>query len=210
MLSSLASTPTAPLVTQAKKNLASLYHAWSRVERKAENLSEAIKLYKSVGEECDMQLAAALQEAGKESESAALYKKLKLDSDVKPIPDILMVQGNLALANKDAVFAKRVCDAWGQVGEAAPGKVYAEMRLKALNIYAFLLLSKGDEAALGAYEEANKFAGDCKIPLDADSQHNLGVVQHKAAVKAAEGAGKGAAAGAGTPQHAAAEGANAV
>jgi len=199
------------LVTQARKNLASLYHAWSRVEDKAGKLGEAIKLYKQVGEECDMQLAAALQEAGKEGESAALYKKLKLDSDVKPNPDILMVQGNLALANKDAGFAKRVCEAWGQVGEAAPGKVYAEMRLKALNIHAFLLLSKGDEAALAAYEEANRFAGDCKIPLDADSQHNLGVVQHKAAVKAAEGAGKGAGAGAGagTPPQPT-EGANAV
>jgi tetratricopeptide (TPR) repeat protein len=206
-LESLKSTPKAPLVTQASKNLASLYHAWSRVEDKAGKLQEAIKLYKLVGEECDMQLAAALQEAGKEGESAALYKKLKLDSDVKPNPDILMVQGNLALANKDAGFARRVCEAWAQVGEAAPGKVYAEMRLKALNIYAFLLLSKGDEGALPAYEEANKFAGDCKIPLDADSLHNLGVVQHKAAVKAAEGAGKGAGAVA-TPQPS--EGANAV
>lgn len=176
------------LLAQAEKNLASLYHAWSRIENKSEYLGKAIELYRVVGRDCDMQRAAAYQENGQEGEATKIYSGMNLESKVEPNPDILMIQGNLALAKKNSELAHRVCDAWEKVPEASGRGIYAEARLRALNIYAYLILQKTGEEdkALAAYEEVRAFSEVCGVPLDDDSLHNLGVVMHRAALKVAE------------------------
>lgn len=182
----LAARPGAELEAQAKRNLASLYHAWSRVvpAQAKTRLAAAIKLYEGLQPECALELAGAYAEAGDSGKAEAIYSKV-LGGGVTPEPKRLMAQTNYALMTKDGALADAVCACWATV--AADGVELRQARLKALCVAAYLLLCKEDARAAAAYAEAKRFAGEKGLALDPEAEHNAGVAAHLEAVKAAAG-----------------------
>ena len=182
----LAARPGAELEAQAKRNLASLYHAWSRAAPAAETktrLAAAIKLYEGLQPECALELAGAYAEAGDSGKAQAIYSKV-LGGGVTPEPKRLMAQTNYALMTKDGALADAVCACWATV--AADTAELRAAQLKALSVNAYLLLVGADgAAALPAYAAAKKFAAEKGLALDAEAEHNAGVAAHLAAIKEA-------------------------
>jgi hypothetical protein len=180
----IAARPGAELEAQAKRNLASLYHAWARSSRDPKpRLAAAIKLYEGLQPECALELAGAYAEAGEAGKAQAIYDKA-LGGGVTADPKRLIAQTNYALMKKDAALASAVCACWATV--AADTAELRGARLKALCVNAYLLLVGADgAAALPAYAAAKKFAAEKGLALDAEAEHNAGVAAHLAAIKEA-------------------------
>lgn len=184
----LASTPAPALEAQARRNLASLHHAWARADPAAAeaHLATAIAMYEALQPECALELAGAYGEAGKHDKARAIYERT-LTGGVTPDPRQLLAQTNYALMKKDAALAGAVCGAWEAV--AADNSEIRSARLKALSVRAYLLLSAEAPGALGAYRALQAFAAAKGLPLDAEAEHNAGVAAHMEAVKGELAAG---------------------
>ena len=180
----LASKPGMELEGQARRNLASLYHGWARAvpgQAKA-RLAAAIKLYEGLQPECALELAGAYVENGEAAKAQTIYDKV-LGGGVTADPRRLMAQSNYALMKKDCALAEAVCACWANV--QADGTELREARLKALSVRAYLLLTKEDAGAMGAYAEMKKYAAEKGLAMDAEAEHNAGVAAHLQALRAA-------------------------
>ena len=180
----LAARPGAELEAQARRNLASLYHAWGRAFPKEAKgrLEKAIKLYEGLQPECALELAGAYAEAGDAAKAQAIYDRV-CAGGVTADPKRLIAQTNYALMKKDAALAGAVCSCWATV--QTESAELREARLKALSVKAYLLLCKEDVGALAAYTDMKKYAAETGLPLDAEAEHNAGVAAHMQALKAA-------------------------